>query len=229
MAQVEALGYAIAGEKVPLDFVATAKDGASDISLSFSCRYREGSTVAAITLAESSPDSRQDESSSAQHPPGDSSKADISTSQMAESAQTASGDGQKAPSRWDIEGWKVAKKLSTGGVKRMRAWVEVPVKGQLHISASLHSTTDEVTLARALMLDWLHLETHFVRDLDYPHNRLSLCRKHSTSAKVAAQASICICHCVQSLLCLCTLACSCMRCSPLPCKPAHMSLHAHAC
>lgn len=147
--QVEALGYAIAGEKVPLDFVATAKDGASDLSLSFSCRYREGSTLASITLAESSPDSRQDDSAGARPPAHESSTTDVSTSQTgSENAPaqgaSASGEGQKAASRWDIEGWKVAKKLSMGGAKRMRAWVEVPVKGQLHISACLQSTTDEV-------------------------------------------------------------------------------------
>ncbi|KAK9789561.1 hypothetical protein WJX73_006387 [Symbiochloris irregularis] len=42
-----------------------------------------------------------------------------------------------------IAGEKVAKQLSAGGAKRMRAWVDVPVKGQLHISACLTSTSDE--------------------------------------------------------------------------------------
>ena len=170
-AQVEALGYAIAGERVPIDLVISAPSGASDVSLSVTASYREAAgQPPELALDEGFTTAAEDVIAESASPSGDAAaesatemtSAPRGTAHVGRDAEAAASAGQAQhldPRSGAIEGVAVAKEMAGGSSKRLRAWMLVPSRGQIQISAQLSSRTQEVhhpTMQQTLHLHLTH-------------------------------------------------------------------------
>lgn len=183
--QVEALGYAIAGEQVPIDLVVTASHGAADVHLSLTCRYREGTAQPHVTLEDTSAPPEDD--TIAESP------SSASSPQAAELGQATASSFAAVPEKQPgvIERIPVAAKLAARSTKRLRAWMVVPSRGQVAVSAQLTARSNVVGAAHNAVR-WLHthMPTHVCACCMLLHRRPAACCPPQPAAVQHAQAAL---------------------------------------